>query len=349
MERRFDYVDIAKGIGIMLVVMGHIEYAYVPFCGSVHIPLFFILSGYLYDIDKPQNKNFGELAGKRVKRLLIPYFIYNMVLYIKYLLKLVLSHTFTVKLGLQGFFGFVYSSALFYKNVPAEENFEGFVFGNGPLWFLTAMAVSSIVFYFIIYYVLKHQYNMKKIIVSAVVLCAASFVLCRFLPIYLPWSAEMALLGTVFMLIGMCMRKYQVVERTMKMYWLPVACVLLFAVLHHINGTANMALQDYGRFMPVYLMLGLLGTLVVLWMSLWFAKNNVMNRALSYVGQNTLIILAFHMTIISLMVSALGKLHFQWLLDWGGFFVIRFIVGLGGCLVLNEILTRFVKVPKKFL
>ncbi len=159
----------------------------------------------------------------------------------------------------------------------------------------------------------------------------------------------MALLGTVFMLLGMCMRKYQVVERTMKMYWLPVACVLLFAVLHHINGTANMALQDYGRFMPVYLMLGLLGTLVVLWMSLWFAKNNVMNRALSYVGQNTLIILAFHMTIISLMVSALGKLHFQRLLDWGGFFVIRFVVGLGGCLVLNEILTRFVKVPKKFL
>lgn len=349
MERRFDYVDIAKGIGIMLVVMGHIEYAYVPFCGSVHIPLFFILSGYLYDIDKPQNRTYGELTGKRVKRLLIPYFIYNIVLYVKYLLKLVLSHTFTLKLGLQGFLGFVYSSALFYKNVPAEENFEGFVFGNGPLWFLTAMAVSSIVLYFIIYYVLKHQYNLKKIIASAVVLCITSYVLCRFLPVYLPWSTEMALLGTVFMLIGVCLRKYQVVERTMKMYWFPVVCVLLFAVLHHINGTANMALQDYGRFMAVYLVLGVLGTLVVLWISLWLARCSVLNRAFSYVGQNTLIILAFHMTIISLMVSVLGKLNLQWLLDWGGFFAVRFIVGLGGCLILNEILTRFVKIPKKFL
>ena len=149
MEQRFDDVDIAKGIGIMLVIMGHIEYNYVPFCGSVHIPLFFILAGYLYDIDKTQNRTYGELTGRRVKRLLIPYFIYNMILYVKYLLKLILSHTFTMRLGVQGLLGFVYSSALFYKNVPAEENFEGFIFGNAPLWFLTAMAVSSVIFYFI--------------------------------------------------------------------------------------------------------------------------------------------------------------------------------------------------------
>lgn len=349
MERRIDYVDIAKGIGIMLVIMGHIEYDYVPFCGSVHIPLFFILAGYLYDIDKTQSRTYGELMGKRVKRLLVPYFIYNIVLYIKYLLKLIFSHTFTAKLGLQGFLGFVYSSALFYKNVPAEENFEGFVFGNGPLWFLTAMAVSSVIFYFIIYFVLKHQFNWKKITAASVLLCVLSFALCRILPVYLPWSMEMALLGAVFMLMGMCLRKYQVMERTKEMYWLPVVCIVLFALLHYINGAANLAVQDYGRFMTVYLILGLLGTFVVLWLSLWFAQSKAVSRALSYVGQNTLIILAFHMTIISIMVSVLDKIHFDRLLDWGGFFVVRFVVGLGGCLILNEILTRFVKVPKKFL
>lgn len=349
MERRFDYVDIAKGIGIMLVIMGHIEFDYVPFCGSVHIPLFFILAGYLYDIDRVQTKTYGEQVEKRVKRLLIPYFIYNMVLYIKYLLKLVLSHTFTIKLGLQGFLGFVYSSALFYKNVPAEENFEGFVFGNGPLWFLTAMAVSSVIFYFIVYYVLRHKFDWLKIVISSVVLCALSFMLCRTFPVYLPWSMEMALLGTVFMLMGMCLRKYRIMEKTRKMYWLPVVCIVLFTLLHYVNGAANIAVQDYGRFMTLYLILGLLGTVVVLWMSLWFARNRTINKALSYVGQNTLIILAFHMTIISMMVSVLGKIRFDWLLDWGGFFAIRFVVGLGGCLVLNEILTRFVKVPKRFL
>lgn len=349
MERRFDYVDIAKGIGIMLVVMGHIEFDYVPFCGSVHIPLFFILSGYLYDIDKAPDRTYGELAGRRVKRLLAPYFIYNTVLYIKYLLKLILSHTFTVRLALHGALGFVYSSALFYKNVPSEENFEGFVFGNSPLWFLTAMAVSSVIFYFIVYYVLKRRFDWKRIVLSSVVLCVFSFVLCRFLPVYLPWSAEAALLGTVFMLMGMCLRKYQMPETTKKMYLLPAVCIVLFALLHNINGAANLAVQDYGRFMTIYLLLGLLGTYVVLWISLWLAQIKTINRAVSYLGRNTLIILAFHMTIISMMVSVLDRLHFEWLLNRGGSFVIRFAVGLGGCIVLNEILTRFVKVPKKFL
>lgn len=349
MERRFDYVDIAKGIGIMLVIMGHIEYDYVPFCGSVHIPLFFILSGYLYDIDKAQDRTYKEQTARRVKRLLIPYFIYNMILYVKYLLKLVLSHTFTMKLGVQGFLGFVYSSALLYKNVPAEENFEGFVFGNGPLWFLTAMAVSSVIFYFVIYFVLNHKFGWAGIIVSSLVLCVLSNTLCRVLPVYLPWSVEVALLGTVFMLMGMCLRKYRVIERTEKQYWLPVVCVLLFALLHYLNGPANLALQDYGRFMSVYLVLGLLGTVVVLWASCRLARSQAINKAISYVGQNTLIILAFHMTCISMLVSVLGKLHLAELTEWGGFFVISFAVGLFGSLILNEILIRFIKIPKRFL
>ncbi len=349
MEQRFDDVDIAKGIGIMLVIMGHIEYNYVPFCGSVHIPLFFILAGYLYDIDKTQNRTYGELTGRRVKRLLIPYFIYNMILYVKYLLKLILSHTFTMRLGVQGLLGFVYSSALFYKNVPAEENFEGFIFGNAPLWFLTAMAVSSVIFYFIIYFVLKHRFDWRRIIASSVVLCLFSYALCRILPVYLPWSIEAALLGTVFMLMGMCLRKYQVIERAEKHYWLPVVCVLLFAMLHYLNGPANLALQDYGRFMSVYLVLGLLGTIIVLCISRLLARSRIMNQSLSYVGQNTLIILAFHMTCISILVSVLNKIHLDMLPEWGGFFVISFAVGLFGSLLLNEILTRFIKVPKRFL
>ncbi|MDD6572470.1 MAG: acyltransferase [Thermoflexaceae bacterium] len=349
MGKRFDYVDIARGLGIMLVIMGHIEYAYVPFCGSVHIPLFFILSGYLYDMERPCTASYGETVRKRVKRLLIPYFVYNLILYAKYLLKLVLTHEFTMELGLKGLLGFVYSSSLFYKNVPAENNLEGFVFGNGPLWFLTAMAVASVFFYIIIYYVLKHRFDVRKIAVSSLILCVVSWMLCRFLPVYLPWSFEMALLGCVFMLIGLCMRRYNIVKILQKHVWIPLVCLVVFALLHHFNGPANMAVQDYGKSMLVYLMLGTLGSVMVIFISLILEKVTVIRCAVSYVGQNTLIILAFHMTIISVMVSVLGKIGFNWLLDWGGFFAIRFFVGLFGCLILNEILTRVLKVPKRFL
>lgn len=100
MGKRLDYVDIAKGLGIMLVIMGHIEHDFVPFCGSVHIPLFFVLSGYLCDLNRTNEAAYGMTVSKRVKRLIIPYFIYNFVLYAKYLLKLVLSDGFTAPASL---------------------------------------------------------------------------------------------------------------------------------------------------------------------------------------------------------------------------------------------------------
>ncbi|MGN0161880.1 MAG: acyltransferase family protein [Lachnospiraceae bacterium] len=349
MGKRYDYVDIAKGLGIILVILGHIVYEYVPFCGSVHIPLFFLLAGYLYDMEKSYSVSYGEMVKKRVKRLLIPYFVYNLILYAKYLLKLALTHEFTLNLGFRALLGFVYSSAIFYKNVPTENNFEGFVFGNGPLWFLTAMAVASVVFYFVIYYVLKHRFDVRKIVISSIVLCVVSWLLCRFLPVYLPWSFEMALLGCVFMLVGLCMRRYNIVEILQKHMWILLICLVVFAGLHHVNGSANMAIQDYGKSMPVYLTLGILGSVMVIFTSLVLQKVTVIRRSLSYVGQNTLIILAFHMTIISVMEGVLAKVGLNRVLDWGGFFVIQFLVGLFGCLILNEILTKVLKVPKKFL
>lgn len=349
MGRRFDYVDIAKGLGIMLVIMGHIEHDFVPFCGSVHIPLFFVVSGYLYDIDKTEHRTFGENVSKRVKRLVIPYFIYNLLLYAKYILKHFLSHTLSLEVGVESLVGFCYSSALLYKDVPLEQNFEGFVFGNGPLWFLTAMAVSSVIFYGIIYFVLKHRFDLKKVLMSGVVLGVTSWILCRYLPIYLPWSAEMALIGAIFMLFGMCLRKYDAIERFGNKLVIPVIFIIVFALLHYVNGSANMAIQSYGKYMSIYVIMGIIGSVIMLYLSLLVEKSRILNKAISYIGQNTLIILALHMTIISMMVSVLEKLKLNVLLEWGGFWSIRFVIGLIGCIIINEFLTKVCKVPKHFL
>ena len=46
--KRIRYFDMAKGLGIILVVLGHIEYIsdeLRAWISSFHMPLFFILSG----------------------------------------------------------------------------------------------------------------------------------------------------------------------------------------------------------------------------------------------------------------------------------------------------------------
>lgn len=348
MKNRLDFIDIAKGLGIMLVIMGHIEHDYVPFCGSVHIPMFFVLSGYLCNLEKLQNEKYSNVVKKRAVRLLIPYFIYNIVLYLKYLAKVVVSHG-SIKDAIDAFAGFLYSSSILYKGVPANENFEGFVFGNGPLWFLTAMVISSIVFYAIVFYILKFRFDIFKVGICSCVLIALSWGLLKMLPVYLPWSMEMSLIGTVFMLFGLLIRQLNVVDFIRCKMYLPVLCVVIFALLHHVNGSANMAISVYGRSIILYVILGFLGSIIMIWLALILEKIDVLNRAVSYVGRKTLIILGLHMTIISLMVSVMSKLHLEALLNWGGFFVIRFVVGLAGCLIIYEILTRVFKVPERFL
>jgi fucose 4-O-acetylase-like acetyltransferase len=78
-ESVLDWVLIAKGIGIVLVVIGH----FTPYFGApdyyarirgliytFHMPLFFLLSGFLYTYTK---YSYSTLIKNKVKRLLIPF------------------------------------------------------------------------------------------------------------------------------------------------------------------------------------------------------------------------------------------------------------------------------------
>lgn len=73
-NQRIDWIDIAKGIGIILVVLGHCvvktDFTH-KFIFSFHMPLFFILSGYCFHVEKYEN--IKEVFCKRAKALLLPY------------------------------------------------------------------------------------------------------------------------------------------------------------------------------------------------------------------------------------------------------------------------------------
>lgn len=56
LNTRVEWVDVAKGIGIILVVLGHNQSPdyIIKFIYSFHMPLFFFLSGYLTNPSKYQ-------------------------------------------------------------------------------------------------------------------------------------------------------------------------------------------------------------------------------------------------------------------------------------------------------
>ena len=83
MSKRVEYIDIAKGIGILLVVMGHNDFGLVSpffykFIYAFHMPLFFFVSGMFFKAEIP----FLTLVRRRFETLLKPYIAIILIIYV---------------------------------------------------------------------------------------------------------------------------------------------------------------------------------------------------------------------------------------------------------------------------
>ena len=76
-KQRVEYIDILKGLGIILVVLGHVTLNsdLYHFIYAFHMPLFFIVSG-MFLHDKPR------FIRKQAKSLLIPYLSFGFLTYV---------------------------------------------------------------------------------------------------------------------------------------------------------------------------------------------------------------------------------------------------------------------------
>lgn len=90
--KRLDWIDIAKGIGIILVVLGHTLVPQVRETGfagflwifiyNFHMPLFFFLSGYLFEKGLPHYTNKGKFILGKLQYLMLPYLIFSTFAYL---------------------------------------------------------------------------------------------------------------------------------------------------------------------------------------------------------------------------------------------------------------------------
>jgi fucose 4-O-acetylase-like acetyltransferase len=83
MSKRIEFLDAAKGIGILFVVLGHnpikLDYPIIyQVIYSFHMPFFFLLSGIFFNVEY----GFIELARRRFKSLLKPFIAYMFVVYV---------------------------------------------------------------------------------------------------------------------------------------------------------------------------------------------------------------------------------------------------------------------------
>lgn len=81
-KERVTYLDMAKGVGILLVILGHeadLPLAARQFVTSFHMPLFFILSGMAVCLTGEKERPFSQILKRKSRSIMRPYFIFSVL------------------------------------------------------------------------------------------------------------------------------------------------------------------------------------------------------------------------------------------------------------------------------
>lgn len=138
MNKRIDYIDSAKGIGILFVLIGHacsLKYGLGQYFYSFHMPLFFIISGMLLCFkDNWKDMDGISIFKKKIKSLFYPYIVFSI-------------------LGLI-FIYFTKDISYFYKGIIDTVSLDGI----GALWFLPSLLIGELVFIYVMKYCKKYVF-----------------------------------------------------------------------------------------------------------------------------------------------------------------------------------------------
>ena len=286
---RIAWIDTLKALGIFLVVFAHhkTDPSVVQFIYAFHMPLFFLISGFLFDPRK--YASFREFAGKRLRTLIVPYFFFAVISYLFWLIA-VRSLSVTGRAleipPLDPLVGIFYSAGVQgWKVLMATQ-----------VWFLTCLFVVEILFWGIQKRCGSHK---GKMIAALLISGILGFVSSRGLPFRLPWSAEAALIVVVFYGAGFIF-KGAIVRSVALAVWkkgMVALGVLLGAWFFcSLNGKIDIYNNIYHDPLLFYAaaFLGIYGTMLV-------SQMIPANEALSFIGRNTLIIMGMEKIALFLL------------------------------------------------
>lgn len=290
--KRIEWVDIVKYVCIIMVMLSHLETRteiwsafYTPFFLSA----FFFAAGYVY---KPNN-SFGVFLDKKIRQLFMPWLVFSVF-------DIVLSQIITFN---------EHDSLL----EELKWNFLQIRGQGDQIWFVAALFVAFIPFYFFIrFYESKPQKinggDCNKCVVAialAWLLSFSSILYTRLVPAdifpwnttSLPWHIEYMFQAMFYMVLGYMFRHNMEAEfdkyNTLK---LRIVALLAYLVLVFVPFFGKVKVPMVGDILYHYLTVVVgIATLILI------AKEIKANRYINYVGQNTLIYFALHGKALSVI------------------------------------------------
>ncbi|KRL52474.1 acyltransferase family protein [Furfurilactobacillus rossiae] len=296
-KKRIEWLDIARGITILAVVIGHtfqsqtfsMQTLPAKIIFAFHMPLFFIVSGYLF-----HQQRLRIVLRKGIRSLLVPY------------------------LGTSGIFIIAFVLAKF--NILPDIFFSPFHdirqlvvsilygFGGGPfgtvnpfgwnialigiIWFLLAMFWTNLIFQAIYQYSKRYSNCdvVLAIFVSIIVVIGINLARLWILPLAL----DSAFLAVAFFYVGYLLQKIDL-EALIRQPMIIFVMLLLWLVSAK-NGLFQMSAISYipsGNFLTAIIG-GVSGTLVIFALSMFLKRFSRIKKTLSLLGRRSLVMMCFH-------------------------------------------------------
>lgn len=187
-SKRLDYIDAAKGIGMMTVMWGHIHLGDIStdFVYAFHMPLFFILSGMVFFPEK--YGSFKNFIARKARTLLVPYAIYSVVTWMIWAAYVEGTHQQVDSIWVP------------LLETVISRGSEGYLVHNVPLWFVTCLFITELTYYWISK--LPDWIN----ILIGVILAVSGYCLVTYAKFFdfsaLPWSIEVMMMAMIFFAAG---------------------------------------------------------------------------------------------------------------------------------------------------
>jgi fucose 4-O-acetylase-like acetyltransferase len=288
---RFKALDVAKGIGIILVIIGHLDTSEMlhKWIYSFHMPFFFFLSGFL----NKDKEDFKEVAISKVKRLIVPYFFFG-------ILSIIVMLTFKLPL----------------KNPINKEHLDDilriFYLKGNPIpmnkviWFLIVLFWMEMLNFLLSKKISATAQFISSIVASVIVYYC--FLLFKF---RLPFGLDIVPFALIFFMLGRLVKQKIDISQITKTsnLWLltfPIATIFLM-----LNFKFNLDLLQLTFKNPLLLVLtSFSGIYLLLLISFLISQNGI----LEYLGTNSIVILGTHIIIINLMKLVTSKMHIE--LNW---------------------------------
>ncbi|NML37264.1 acyltransferase family protein [Chitinophaga sp. G-6-1-13] len=263
-------MDVARGVGILLVVLGHAG-VQTSIIYSFHMPLFFMLSGYFWNPEQL----FKKILQRKFLTLIVPYFFFFYYGYIFY----------AVLLSVTGRAGLFEAHAVIPLVYPSMDT---------PTWFLLALFEVTVLTYVVSKTIRKEVYRLLLVILATIL----GYYLSRY-KLRLPLFLDSAFSMLIFYYAGYQLKISGFLLSYQRRYILPTSILFVVFLVGQFfrNGVDIRSNIIAGSFFP-YFITALSGSLLVIVLAYSLPTTFFLWKPLRYLGMQSLLIFGLHFPLL---------------------------------------------------